>query len=236
MLSDEQKIKQKEKKKKILIIAVISVVALFVIAGLVLLILAGIDNAKRNKEREELDALTKENLIFVEPDYNLDIFEDDYYMQLDRYYWITDGFTRTIITDENSASYSPELNFVRQMIANAIAGNYIDYNAMFTQEYLNSAGDDLREMFTMQQIHNIELEVLESNTIRAEAGEFETTSVIKVSYMIRDNNGTFRNDLEEGAIRPIVYMLKSQTDANNYTQIKATGMMLHIKYQSGLYD
>ena len=228
MLSDEQKIKQKEKKKKILVIAVLSVIGLFVMMGLITFIASGIRNSIVKPEAEK----PRQSYIFVNPDYNLNIFEDEYYMQLNREFGVFDGNSRTVINDDNFKSYCPELNFMRHALEYVIAGNYTEYNKIFTEEYLNGAGDELREIFTMQQLYNIELEVIAYDTVRSDGGRFTTKSAIKVSYMIRNNNGTFRNDLPEEARVPVVYLLTSETDADNNTEIKVTNL---VKY-SVAYD
>ena len=239
MLSDEQRIKNKEKKKKILITAVISVIGLFAVLGLVVLILSGIRNSVNDRNRKALEDAGRQRYTFAEPDYNLNIFEDDYYMQLDRHVWVFDGNSRTVITDDNYRNYAPEVNFIRQVINYIISGDYTAYNAIFTDEYLKNAGDDLREVFPMQQLYNIEAEVVEYNQRRPDGNGFARDSVIKVCYMVRNNTGTFRNDLDynEEAWLPVVYKITTFSDASdNVIEMKVTGLMTYAKYLSGLYD
>jgi len=228
MLSDEQRIKQKEKKKKILAVAVLAVIGLFVIMGLIFFIASGIRNSHRNKKDEN----PQQSFNFYEPDYKLDILADEKYLGLDRNVWVFDGYSKTVITDDNYRSYQPEIIFMRDVLNYLITGNYTEYNKIFTEEYLNNAGDSLRDVFTMQQLYNIELEIIAYDQSRT-SSEIITDSAVKVNYMIRHNDGTFRNDLPEETIIPVVYLLKAATDINTgNTEIKVKDI---IKY-SVMYD
>ena len=227
MTDKKEIIKQREKRKKILIIAVCIIVGVFVVFGLTVLILSGVKNYLQAQREAEYDSKMTRSYIYPPADYDFNIFDDAVYMAMDRSVWFNDGAARTVITDDNLQSYSPELQFMYKVIHMIINGDYEEYNKIFTESYIKKAGDDLRDRFTMQQLYNIELEIVDYSLDGA-----VTQSVIAVSYMIRNNNGTFRNDLDynEEAIRAVAYMLTT-TGAD----IKVTDLMPLSKYAAGLY-
>jgi len=228
MFDHEEIIRRKEKKKKILIIAVCVVAGMFLLFGIATLILSGVQNNIRNQAREQLEKDIRRTYVYPDPDYNFNIFEDEGYLELDRNIWYTDGNLRTVITEENKNTYEPELQFMYEMIHLIKNGDYVGYNNLFTEEYLLTAGDDLRERFTMQQIFDIELEYMN----RREAGSVIHFD-IRLIYKIRNNNGTFRNDLDyndHGAI-PVIYMLVIDREG----EIKIDNLLTQRRYLSGLY-
>lgn len=232
MMSDEEIIKQREqreKRKKILIIAAGVIIGLFILFGLITLILSGISSYSKNKTKSNIDKETRRSYIYPDPDYDFDIFGDDGYMVLDRGVWYNDGVMKTVIKPENFSDYTYELQFMYDVINLIINGDYIEYNKIFTDDYIKNAEDDLRERFTMQQLFGIELEYADYT----ESGNIKYSD-IKVTYRIRNNNGTFRNDLDfndEGSI-PVVYRLVTGSDG----VIKVTGLLTYYKYISGLYE
>ena len=231
MLNDEEMIKQREqreKRKKIFLIAVCVVIGAFVLFGLITLILSGINNYTKSQGRERIDNATRRSYIYPEPDYDFNIFEDEGYMQSDRRIWFNDGVAKTVMTDDNYKDYSIEMQFMFKVINYIINGDYEEYNKIFTDDYIKNAGNDLRERFTMQQLFEIELEYVDYIE-----SENKTNSDIKVTYRIRNNNGTFRNDLDfnDAGSCPVVYKLVSDS-----TGVKVTGLLTFYKYTTGLYD
>jgi len=231
MLSEDEIIKQREKrekKKKILFIAAGVVVGIFIIFGVVSLILSGVNNYLENKAKNDIVNSSRRSYIYPPADYDYDIFSDAEYMGLDRGIWFNDGVVKTVMKDDNLKIYTAELQFMYDVINLIIKGDYIEYNKIFTEDYLKNAGDDLRERFTMQQLFNIELEYV----YYEESGN-ETYSDIMLTYRIRNNNGTFRNDLDyndDGAI-PVVYRLVSDSAG-----IKVDNLLTYGKYSSGLWN
>jgi len=231
MMDQRELIKQKEKRKRILFIAICVILGIFIVFGLTVLILSGVKNYLQEKRKADYDKSMNRSYIYPPADYDLNIFDDSGYMSLDRSIWFNDGTARTVITEDNIKSYSPELQFMYNVVNLIINGNYTEYNKIFTKDYLKTAGDDLRDRFTMQQLYNIELEIEDYSQTNTANG-LVTQSVIAVSYMIRNNNGTFRNDLDfnEEAIRPVVYLLTTTE-----SEIKVTNMMPLSQYEAGLY-
>jgi hypothetical protein len=229
MAIDEETMRKKEKKKKILLIAVCAVFGVFLLFGLAALILSGIQSSLRDRAREELEEDSRRSYVYPPPDYDFDIFGDEKYLELDRNVWFNDGVTRTVITDDNRTAYPDEIQFMYDVINLIINGDYSGYNKIFTDGYLASAGNALREVFTMQQLFEIELEYMETR----EEGELEYID-IEITYRIRNNNGTFRNDLDynDAGALPVVYMLIKDDAAKS---IKVDNILTTRKYLSGLY-
>lgn len=229
MPRDEEAIKNKEKRKKILLIAVCAVLGVFLLLGIAALILSGIQNSLRDRAKEKLEEDSRRSYIYPPPDYDFDIFKDEKYLELDRNVRFNDGFSQTVITDENKSAYPDEIQFMYNVVNLIINGDYTGYNKIFTEDYLASAGNDLREIFTMQQLFEIGLEYMDSR----EEGGSEYID-IEITYRIRNNNGTFRNDLDyndTGAL-PVVYMLVKDSESGS---IKVGGILTVRKYLSGLY-
>jgi len=231
MMDEQEIMKQKEKRKKVLFIAVSVIVGIFIVFGLTVLILSGVKNYLQDKRKAEYDSKMNKSYVYPPADYDLNIFDDSGYMGLDRNVWFNDGAAKTVITDDNLKNYSPELQFMYNVINLIINGDYTEYNKIFTDDYIRTAGENLRDRFTMQQLYNIELEIEDYSQTNTASGLI-TQSVIVVNYMIRNNNGTFRNDLDynEEAIREVVYMLTTTESG-----IKVTNYMPLSKYEAGLY-
>lgn len=61
--------------------------------------------------------------------------------------------------------------------------------------------------FTMQKLYDMEVVKLAEYVINEGSPDQTTVYEFKVSYRIRRNNGTFRDDLESGVARPQIYQL-----------------------------
>ena len=232
MMDREEIILRKEKKKKILLIAVLVVFGMFLILGAATLVLSAVHNGNLDRRRTEEEERTMRSYVYPPADYGFDIFDDETYMGLDRNVWVSDGAARTVISDSNKNSYSTELQFMYDVIDLIINGDYTGYNKIFTDDCFDGASDEMRRLFekdrfTMQQLFEIELEHLHSHE---EGGSLYAD--IKVTYRIRNNNGTFRNDLDfEDGARPVVYSLVNDRDG----EIKTGKIMTYSMYLSGLY-
>ena len=227
MLSEEEIVKQRErreKRKKILLIFICAVIIIFVLFGIIVLILSAIDNYSKSQTRADIEDDMRQSYIYPDPDYDYNIFEDDGYMNLGRGVWYNDGVSKTVISDDNYTSYPLEIRFMYDVVNLIINGDYTEYNKIFTEDYLKNAGDNLREEFTMQQLFEIELEYV--------TNEATDTTDVMLTYRIRNNNGTFRNDLDfnDDGARPVVYMLTTDGE-----EIKVTNILTRRQYESGAY-
>ena len=216
MISHEEKIARAQKKKKIFIAAVLIAVGVFIVVLAVMLVLSAVLNMIQDRRQAELEQAAQAaqgTLIFPDPDWYANIFEDEYYMSLDRGVWYDDGAVRTVITEQNRELYPVEVQFMFDVVQMIINGEYDDYNDIFSDEYWEGiqARDrywDLRLDFPMQRLHNIEIAII---------GRTETSVDMRLTYMILRNDGTFRNDLPFShetitPMRPMVYRLIMDAD------------------------
>ena len=239
MENERERMLRNAKRKKILLIGIGVIIAIFAILGIIALILAGINSWMREQSKAKLeDDIRPPSYIFAEPNYNENIFDDAVYMTLDREIYYTSGQMRTSITENNYASQLPAAQFMYDIILYIINGDYENYNKIFTDFYIKQAGDALRETFTMQKLYNIDIEILLTWDDVPEAGKRVIYSDFKVSYMIKNNNGTFRNDIPpEEARVPVVYRVMTIYDSREDIYESFVYDLLHIfKYESGLYN
>jgi len=226
-----EKITQQKKRKKRLLIGILFVAGMFLLVW----ILGMMFEERLNSEQDEKRNVIQEEYIwagpFPEPDYDYNIFSDAKYInEFDRDVHVNQRGVITVISDENRTDYSREIQFMHNVINLIINGDYEEYNKIFTDEYIKTSGDSIREQFTMQQLYNIEIELVDQR----EAGGL-IYSDIKATYYIRNNNGTFRTDLDFHATytRPMVYVLVTENRGNR--TIKVANLMRWRMYESGLF-
>ena len=203
MLNHDEKIRQAQKKKKILLVVVLIIVGAFMLLGIALLILSGVRQFVWERRVQEMSP--QERLyIHGDADWDRNIFEDNYYMSLDRSIRYNDGGVMlTVMNEENKETYPVPAQFMYDVIYLIINGDYEAYNNLFADEYWENGGGDY--MFPMQALYKIELQIISME---------ETTADVILSYMIYRNDGMFRLDLpyNEEAIRPIVYRLVTDSE------------------------
>ena len=179
-------------------------IAAFILAALLALNLA-LDNgwlARLTSPRQP--AVTRAPISFYPADYEEDIEADEGYLGLNRYLRYTDGPYSTYLANERDlAAIGPVAYFFRAYFDAIIAGDSEAYNSFFTEEYRKEAGEKGR--FTKQKVYDVELVKL--SEYRPETEERLTVWEFDVSYRIRQNNGTFRDDIESDAARRQVYQL-----------------------------
>jgi hypothetical protein len=139
-------------------------------------------------------------LIFHEADPDKNIFEDPKYLELDRiirFETPSNGITVSIARDNLGEVPSEQRAYVAvvcDFINNAIEGKHEELNAMFSDQYVD-AGGELKLDFTMQQLYDIKITYIETSTSSEESISV-TSYDYWLEYKIRQNNGTFRHDIE----------------------------------------
>lgn len=203
---------QRLRSKRIIIIAIMAsivfVVAYFAITAIV--------NANSD------DTAPSRPIFFYMADWEKDVMKDEKYLALDRnvYFYDTRRNEKISISDENSADVSQDykagVELLRKYVRYAINGNHTAMNKLFSDAYF-AAGYDAKEAFTMQQIYdicitNIRLSATEENGKTYQSYEFW------LEYRIRENNGTFRNDVGSDGAKPEMFII---TDRNGDVKIDA---------------
>lgn len=189
---------KKNRKKSLLILSILvgSITAFVIVA----LICVGLMS-----KNEEDSGNKNPTYIFHEADYDYDIMRDPQYLQLDRQVYFSNPETGiTLSIDKNNYIDVPNdqkeyVLLLYDFIDYAIAGKSEELNSLFSEEYIKADGKTKLD-FTMQQLYNIKItyvqmleEVVDGNTV--------TSYDYWLEYMIRNNNGTFRNDMESDCIR-----------------------------------
>lgn len=185
-----------------------------VIVGIIVLALIGVSSwfiqnrttlfTAKGKNSDKITSMYSDRIYsynFYPTDYDEDIFADETYMGLNRYLQYKNGAETITITDGNYAKYGEAVEFFGKYFETVINGDYETYNTFFTDEY--NAENEQHLPFTKQKLYDITVEQL-SSTVN---GDGSRTYVFKVSYSIRRNNGTFRNDIDSDAQKPLRFEL-----------------------------
>jgi hypothetical protein len=124
-----------------------------------------------------------------------------------------------MITEQNLNSMPDSAQFFYKYFNTVISGNYTEYKAFFTQDYLKR--NTIPDKFTKQKIYDIEVNLYDRQNIE-ENGKSIIVDTFIVKYKIKDNNGTFRNDVGSNATVPLAFQLYKQNDVvliNNISSI-----------------
>ncbi len=148
----------------------------------------------------------REPVFLFNPDYELNIFEDEGYLNLNRLIRYQEGAITIYLVNENDylAGGKPAVFFGEYFDA-VIRGDHNRYNALLSKDFIEKNGT--KDRFTMQQLYDIEIVKLNEFIEDEGTPQQITVTEFRVSYRIRRNNGTFRDDLESGAARPQIYQL-----------------------------
>ena len=190
------------KKKKIITVLVILVIAIPVMYLLSTLLDRDWNEIIHSASVNEIER--NNNIKFAPVDYEENIFEDEEYLDKNRYLSYTDGAVSRLITDDYSL-YGVCVEFFGVYFNTVINGQSDILDTLYTDEYIKEHGT--HEEFTPQKLYNMSIEKLSENVI--EQGKHKGTKqyIYRVSYMIKDNNGTFRDDMESDAAVPLIFEL-----------------------------
>lgn len=144
---------------------------------------------------------------FADPALSADPTQDSDYMDLDRavYYRTLVGYEVTVpVPSEDADGFDSELLLLVRMIRAVMAGDLSTYRTCFSPEYLTEVGEIAP--FTKQKLYDITVTHYHDADVNVPTGY---TSVVcyGVAYKIKDNNGSFRNDLGSDAVREQVYFV-----------------------------
>jgi len=190
------------KKKKILTVIVVLLCAIPVMYLLTLIFDRDWNEILHSASVEEIKS-TKP-IKFAEADYEEDIFEDEVYLDKNRYIQYTEGAVSQLIT-ENHAAYGVGPEFFARYFSAVISGDSETLNTMYTDEWFDD--NEPHDIFTMQKVYNITVEKLSETVF--EEGKYRGVKqyTYRVAYMIKDNNGTFRSDMGSDAAVPQIIEL-----------------------------
>ncbi len=136
--------------------------------------------------------------IFHPANFEEDIFADAVYMDYNRDITFSNGSVAILLDEAEYHTYDEDIAFLASYIHAIIHGDTEAYNACFSKEYYTQ--NQPHHEFTMQKLYNIVLTRTEKQIMDVDGNEY-TICGYNVEYMIRHNNGTFRNDLDSDSIR-----------------------------------
>ena len=160
---------------------------------------------------------------FAAPDYNQNVLSDPEYEAADRALHYKIG-NETVMIDGDASDYGTLCAFWDDYFRAAIAGSESMLSGMHTDDYVEKFGGF--DAIAPQKIYNITVELLDRRAIEDEKYAGGYVSYFNVSYCIKDNNGTFRNDFFEDDVSvPLIYEVvenNGRTLINNYSRQSMT--------------
>lgn len=208
----EQNNQQKQRKKKIAA-AVIASACVVSVAGLFFLNTGDLSFnfgfPKKETEQTVYDGKGQHRLSLYDPDWESDIFENQAWLDKNRYITYTEnGMSLTLVDNDYASCGKPVVMFGAYVDA-LMHGDAEEVNSFYTDSYFET--HERFEKITMQKLYNIEVEYV-SEKYDVFDGRNVVKYVYKFTYMIMENDGTFRNDLISDAMRPQYYTLIEDGD------------------------
>ncbi|MGM9637464.1 MAG: NfeD family protein [Eubacteriales bacterium] len=191
---------RRKKKRAIVFLVILGVLAV------VLAVLNAVDfealaekiSEKQSETAEAVPVKTYPATYFEIPDYYEDVTADASYLALDRnIYYTYQG--ETFVIERNVPDKNDLRRFWQEYFDAVTNGDAAGIDALCTDEYLKKNGNTPN--FAPQKVYNIKVELNSmQDLVDGDAnGNYKGYVVyyFEVSYYIKDNNGTFRNDFFE---------------------------------------
>jgi hypothetical protein len=152
---------------------------------------------------------------FADPSLSVDIFSDEDYMGLDRSIYYTTGQGgyefKNAIGENDYTSYNKAVQLLIKLVLAAQAGDADAYNACFSAEYLQKEGRFGE--FTMQKIYDINIKEYTPPSDIVLPDTYDEAYVYGLTYKIKDNNGSLRNDIgSDGAREQYITVVIDRND------------------------
>ncbi len=196
MLEEEKNMLKKNKnprrKKKILLIVMISIVG-------VMLVLYGVTLFLEHRMSSKASEETKIDYRFWQVDFEENIYDDSEYVSLisEELFQYRDLTGVSIGIDrERAGEYNPEIRFFIDFLSAIIAGDYQNYNAMFSGRYYQNKTPV--NAFTMQKVYDAYVSLVSVSNDSNGVSNYTKYEFI-LEYKILKNNGSFRKDIGNGS-------------------------------------
>lgn len=166
----------------------------------------------------------KSDVGYYTPSEGEDIFDDEKYLEKNRYFTVEYQGTTTAYTDDEIDSAPLSVQMLYTYITAATNGDGKTLNSLFTDYYFNNFGSPIAkydDTFYQQKIYNIDVALHSGPTVIPQTSGNITREIFQVSYYIMDNNGAFRPDLpdpEDGTI-PLFFEVITADDEAKINQI-----------------
>lgn len=191
---------ERARRKKKMLTAILIVTAIGLLSGVLLSFPDLFVYTPVEKPGSTMYSDKELNLVFHEPDYDLVVEEDEYYMGLDRSLHLKRGGETLTLTDEEIPGWGEAIVLFQKYFDAAIHGDVQTYNSLFTEAYYKSTEPFTR--FAPQMIYGITLEEMRKEDVPG-----GTKYLYNVTYAIHKNNGTFRNDVDSDAYKTLIFIL-----------------------------
>lgn len=205
---EEQSRQAREATRKLRRRMIIVLVCMAVFVVIALPLISYLETLEQKGPEQIIETNKPSTIIFYEPDWDLDIMKEAGYLAKDRSVYFCDaryGYTE-VLTEKNKDKYGPAVSVLNTMIHCIIQGDHEGYNALLSENYLKTEGNEPEPPFTMQQLYDIKLTLVAEGE-KSVDGKTYTQYEFEVEYRIRHNNGTFRTDIDEDESKKQYFVL-----------------------------
>ena len=157
----------------------------------------------------------KSDVGYYIPQENENIFDDEEYLEKNRYFTVSYQGTTLAYTDDDIDSAPLSLQMLYTYFNAATNGDGATLNTLFTDYYFDNLGSPIEkydDSFYQQKIYNISVVLHSGPTVITSVSGNITREIFQVSYYIKDNNGAFRPDLPEPEDGTIPLFFEGLTD------------------------
>lgn len=197
--------------------------ALIFVAVLIVIVLlyAVVEIASKNRESSNTTHTPQETTELIEalrrkPDFDENIFEDEVWLDQNRYITYVNSGLSLILTDENYSDYGEAFELMCNYVDAVIMGDKDRLIGYYTDNYFDS--HEMIGDFTMQKLYDVKIEQLDSGE-KEYGGEDVLYVQFKLSYKIMENNKTFRSDILSDGEKPQYYLLIDSGDGYKIAEI-----------------
>ncbi len=196
--------------KRAAVLTITLIIAIGTVSALVFLLPGLINSGNGGKGSGE------EKYQFAKIDPNENIYEDRIWLDLDRRCFFEDGSSGFSVSIDEELSdvpsgCRPAVACLLKFIEAAVAGDARDVNALFSQKYYDNGGEG-KAPFTPQKLYDVKFTFVSEESVE-ENGISCPCWVFWIEYKIKDNNGTFRNDMGSDASRKEYVVLCQRGDS-----------------------
>lgn len=173
------------------------------------------------KETEQViyDGNGVHRISLYEPDWESDIFKNQDWLDKNRYITYTENRMSLTLVDYDYASCGEPIVMFGEYVDALMHGDAEKVNSFYTDSYFET--HERFEKITMQKLYNMEIEFV-SKTETTIDGKYATKYVYKFTYMIMENDGTFRDDLVSDAMKPQFYTVIDDGESIKISDISYT--------------
>ena len=173
-------------------------------------------NLHKETEQVEYDGKGQHRISLYDPDWESDIFLNPDWLDKNRYIIYTENGMSLTLVDYDYASCGKPVEMFGEYVDALMHGDAEKVNSFYTESYFET--HKKLEKITMQKLYNIEVEYISQSDITLD-GHAVVQYIYKFTYMIMENDGTFRGDLVSDAMKPQYYTLIEDGDTIKISDI-----------------